>query len=210
MGTALAEPVVVVPEVVTPPAAVAPPVAEPAVVVPPVEPPAPVDYKLSLPKDSTLDPAVLERTVAIARARGLSPEQAQAAVDLVHAESATHSAAVLAAHQPGGAAWTKQLDAWKAETLADPSLGKTPEERLQTVQRAGLVLAKFKEANPDMGGAVETFLTTSGIGERREVMHLLSWIGKASGERPMALPSDSAVRSPEATLDALYPSMKKS
>lgn len=196
MGTALAEPVVEVPEVVTPPAAV----AEPVVVVPPAEPPAPIEYKLSLPKDSPLDPAVLERTVAIARARGLSPEQAQAAVDLVHAESATHSAAVLAAHQPGGAAWTKQLDAWKAETLADPSLGKTPEERVQTVQRAGLVLAKFKEANPDMGASVEAFLKTSGIGERREVMHLLSWI--ASGERPMALGSESGL--PGTALERKY------
>src|SRR5687768_5093064 len=65
-----------------------------------VDPPADekkeeVKYELTLPEKSALDPAVLERTAAIARARGLSPEQAQAAVDLVNSEVASHVDALL-------------------------------------------------------------------------------------------------------------------
>jgi hypothetical protein len=155
---------------------------------------------LQLPKDSTLDPALLERTGAIARDLGLpDTAAAQKLVDLVHQEVATREAALLADHQPGGTAWSQQLDAWKAETLADPSLGKTPEERTAAIQRGAAIIDKFEKANPDMGKAMKAFLNTSGLGERREVAHFFAWLGRSAGEKPLIVPGggggggDSAV-----------------
>lgn len=171
---------------------------------------AATDYSsVILPKDATIDSAVLERTVAIARERGLSTEQAQATVDLINEQVGASRTALLAAHQPGGAEWTKQLDAWKADTLADETLGKTPEERKAAIDLGGSVLKQFKAVNPAMGEAMDTFLTTTGIGERKELAHFLAWLGKSAAERPVVLGSDSTIKSPDQKLQEMYPSMNK-
>jgi hypothetical protein len=152
------------------------------------------DYsKVILPKDAAIDADALGRTVAIARERGLSSEQAQSVVDLINGEVAQSRAALLAAHQPGGAEWTKQLDAWKAETLADASLGKTPEERTAAIQRGAQVLKKYGEANPEDAKNMEAFLTESGLGEHPAAVRFFHWLGKAAGERAIVLGSDSSV-----------------
>lgn len=168
--------------------------------------PAAIDYSsVILPKDSTLDPAVLERTVAIARERGLSTEQAQAALDLVHQEVGASRAALLESYQPGGAEWTKQVDGWKKETLADETLGKTPAERTAAIAHGGTLLKKFAEANPEMGAAMTAFLDTSGLGDKREVAHFFAWLGKAAGERPIAIGDPPVKKKGAAQL--MYPDM---
>ncbi len=159
----------------------------------PAEPVA-VDYSsVTLPKDSALDTKALERTVAIARERGLSREQAQSVVDLVHSEVVQQRTTLLAAHQPGGAEWTKQLDAWKAQTLADPSLGKTPEERKASIQLGASVLKKYAAAEPDESKGIMSFLNDSGLGEHPAVAKFFRWLGKSAGERPLSLGSDASV-----------------
>jgi hypothetical protein len=154
----------------------------------------PAKYDLKLPDKSTLDATVLERTAAIARELGLSDSAAaQKVLDLVHQEATTREtaarAAVLADHQPGGTAWSSMLDNWKAETLADATLGKTPEERTAAIQRGVGVIDKFAKANPEMGAAFKQFLNTSGLGEKREVVHFFKYLGEVAGERPAVMPS---------------------
>src|SRR5688572_22399042 len=96
-GTATATPPVADPPAKTDDKGGAPP-ATPPVVEPPAststfkqddaQPPkpagAPEKYELVAPKDSTIDSATLERTAATARTLGLSNEQAQNVVDLLH------------------------------------------------------------------------------------------------------------------------------
>ena len=145
------------------------------------------DYsKVTLPKDSAIDPAVLERTVAIARDRGLSVKDAQAMTDLVSQEIASTRADLMAAHQPGGAEWTKQLDAWKAQTLADPSLGKTPDERKASIELGASVLKRYAAAEPAESEGIMSFLNDSGLGEHPAVAKFFRWIGKSAGERPLS------------------------
>lgn len=178
----------------------------------------PVEYAIVLPKDSTLDASAIERTTAIARELGLSDTAAaQKVLDLVHEQTTAQRTALLAAHQPGGAEWEKNVQKvvtaqhaqWKAETDADVSLGKTPEERKAAIDLGGTVIKAFKVANPEMGTAIDTFLDTSGVGNRRELAHFLAWLGKSAGERSMVTGNDASVQSESAILDAMYPSMRK-
>lgn len=179
----------------------------------------PEKYELTLPKDSTLDAAVLEKSAAFARERGFSNEAAQNYVNHLNEVAEAHAAARLVAHAPGSEAWTKSItehnaklltasiDAWKAETAADIALGKTPEERVASLQKAAAVLDRFEAANPDMGKAIKTALTTSGLAEHRAVAHLLNWLGNAASETPLVVPSGGGVMSQSETLAILYPSM---
>lgn len=152
------------------------------------------DYsKVALPKDAVIDAAVLDETVAIAREQGLSVSQTQAVVDLLNSRVNADRTALLAAHQPGGAEWTKQLDAWKAETLADDSLGKTPEERKASVERGASVLKRYAEANPEGAEAMNDFLVTSGLGEHPAAVKFFKWLGESAGERPIVKGNTSDV-----------------
>jgi hypothetical protein len=170
--------------------AAAPPVTPPAA---PAAPVVPDKYDLKLPDQSTLDATVLERTAAIARELGLSDSAAaQKVLDLVHQEATARAekvrGEVLADHQPGGTAWSTMLDGWKAETLADATLGKTPEERTAAIQRGVGVIDKFAKANPEMGATFKQFLNSSGLGEKREVVHFFKWLGEVAGEKPAVMP----------------------
>lgn len=162
-----------------------------------------VAYDLRLPEGSPLDPALLERTVAIARERGLSPEQAQAVVDLTASEITARVAAVEQSMSPGGEAWTKQVNAWKAETENDPKLGKTPAERIATLQRGYGVVRKFGEAHPDDAPALNAFLDNSGLGNHPVVARLFAWLAKEAGEGTFTLP-DPKDAPPKSTAELLY------
>lgn len=148
--------------------------------------PGEVTYELKLPDGSTLDAAALERTATTARELGLSEESAQKALDFVNTEVASRIEAerdaVLKAHQPGGEKWAEMLDGWKAETLADTSLGKTEEERLATIQKGHSVVEKYAELNPTDAPAMNEFLNTSGLGEHPAAVRFFAWIGKQMGE----------------------------
>jgi hypothetical protein len=143
---------------------------------------APVEYTLALPAGAVLDAAALERTVAIARERGLSNEAAQAVLELANTEATAQRDALLAAYQPGGTEHAKQVEAWQAETLADATLGATPEARQAAISKGIAVLDKFQTANPTMGAAVKSFLNDTGFGSKREVVHFIAWLGEAASE----------------------------
>lgn len=194
MGTSAIDPAV-------PGAAVPPVVADPA--TPPVDPavpPAgvPEKYDLKLPEGSTVDPALTERTAAKARALGLNNEAAQTLLDAevadaVDRETAAKAAAdttvkeakeaattaLLDAWKPGGDEWKKQQAEWVTAAKADPSLGKTPEQFAQSLEKGQQALARF--GTPEL----KTYLDQTGFGSHPEVLKFLAAIGRASSESGM-------------------------
>lgn len=120
---------------------------------------------------------------AIARTPGLSTQQlAQQSLELANTLASERIQAALTDMQPGGAAWSRTLDGWRAETLADASLGATPEERTAAIQRGVQIIDRFAAAQPQHGAAMKQFLNDTGLGEKREVAHFFAWLGKAAGE----------------------------
>lgn len=180
-----------------PPAAVAGDPPKPDDAAPDAEPPKPADppkaddppaYSLALPKDSGLDPAVIEKTAAISRELGLSQEHAQKTLDFVsqQASDAAKAAtdATIQSYAPGGAAWEAQQTEWKTAALADPDLGAgKPEALAANVLLAKQVVAKF-------GGAdTPEFFEKSGLGSNPTALKLLANIGKAMSEDQLVIPS---------------------
>lgn len=120
---------------------------------------------------------------AIARTPGLSTEQlAQQSLELANTLASERIEAALADLRPGGAGWQSNLDAWRAETLADATLGATPEERTAAIQRGVNIIDRFEQANPAHGAAMKKFLTDTGLGNKREVAHFFAWFGRVAGE----------------------------
>lgn len=145
---------------------------------------APVEYTLTKPDGTTLTDAALERIAATSRERGLSPEQAQAVVDLTHELTAESSAAVIAGLEQEHA---KIVEGWSAETLADAFLGKTAEERTQTIQQGKVLLGKYAAAHPDESKGLIEFLETSGYGNNVHVARLFAFLGRTIAEKPLAI-----------------------
>lgn len=208
-GTAPATPPAVTPPAPTGGSTLTPPAGTPP--VPPAgappAPPADVVYDLKLPEKSTLDPALLERTVAIARAQGLSPAQAQAAVDLAASEITTHTAtavkAAMEAIQPGGAEWKKEIDGWKAQVLADQTLGKTPEERRATVDRGVGIVRQYAKTHPDDAPAFTQFLD-NGLGDHPATVRFFAWLGDAAKEGSLRAADLNDEKPTKSTAELLY------
>jgi hypothetical protein len=162
-------------------------------------PAAPDKYTLKLPEKSVLDATVTERTTAIARELGLSTDDgAQKVLDFTNQEVAKALEATVAAHQPGGAEWTKQADAWKAAAFADPDLGDGKQAVFDaTVAKAKAVLEKF--APP---GMIE-FLHNTGYGSNPDVLRFLSKIAKASGDGSLITGSGGS-KSQKTAADTIY------
>jgi hypothetical protein len=183
-GTALADPPAPPPAAAAPPPPAGDPPAPPND-APAGDPPADISYDLTLPAGVT-DPTLLERTTAIARASGLDPKQAQALVDFAISErTAAVSAereALIQSYQPGGAEWTKQADAWKTQTMADPKLGKTPEERKAAVTKGLAVIERYKDAHAEDAKAMQGFFDASGLGDHPTVARFFAWLGEAAAE----------------------------
>lgn len=147
----------------------------------------PVEYKLTLPDNAALDAAGLDRTIAFARASGLSPEVAQKAAAFADAEVKTARDAFLAAYQPGdpeknvapGAEWKKMHDGYLAAALADPGIGNGDQATLDVkVAKAQQAFEKF--ASPEL----RTLLARTGYGSHPEVVRAFAAIGEAMGEKP--------------------------
>lgn len=202
---------------VDPAAPPTPPIEAPPAVAPdkPADPPAPpadpskkapddVVYDLKLPAESTLDPAVIERTAAIARSLGLSNEAAQKALDLVHQEVTSAKDATLESFAPGGAEWTKQTESWAKETLADPALGNTPAERLSAIAKGQSVLAKYTEANAADAEAFKGFLNETGFGSHPVAARFFAWLGTSASEGQMVRPAAVTPSGKEKSLGEIF------
>lgn len=195
----------------TPPA----PVVPPPEAAPSADPPA-VEYQLTLPADAVLDAASLDRTIAFARASGLSPEAAQQALVFANTEVATaveaSRSAWLAAYQPGdpaknvapGAEWTKMHDGWLAASLADPALGAGDQAKLDAVvASAQQAYARF--ATP----AFTQLLERTGYGSHPEVLRVFANIAAADKEAPPVVSNGQSTPDAEReSLYRMYPSMR--
>jgi hypothetical protein len=173
----------------------------PASVVPVV----PETYDLKLPADSKADPAIVERTAAIARELGLSNEAGQKLLETVHAEVVAREAAIAEAAKPGGTAWKENVDRLAAVALADPEVGGSPEKLAANVELGKAVLTKFFPAE------VKDFLNETGLGSDPRVLRGLVKIAKSMGEGSLVLggTDDGGANTEEAALARMYPSMVK-
>jgi len=154
-------------------------VSTPAAGVPVV----PDKYVLKLPDNSPVDPALTERTAAIARTLGLSNENAQKTLEFAAQEAARETGAALSAFSPpsdqnpeGGAKWREQDAAWRAAALTDKELGDGKPEKLQaSTDLAKKVLAKF-------GDAESIDFVDSALGSNPALLRVLVRIGRAMSE----------------------------
>jgi len=164
---------------------------------------------LKLPDKSTIDPAITERTAAIASELGLTPEHAQKMFGLLVQEAATHGekavAAAIDAHKPGGKGWETQQAENKAAALADPMIGGgKPDQLAANLTLAKRVLARFG-GTPDQVTALEQ----SGLATNPSALRLLVAVGKAMKEDQFVAAPPKTGDSQADKLDRLYPSMKK-
>jgi hypothetical protein len=146
-------------------------------------PPVDGKYTLTLPKDATLDATALERTAAIARSLGLSNDAAQQLVESTAAE-------VKATLDAENAKSQAVIDGWKTKTLADPALGKTPEERKAAIDKGRQVIdVAYAKVNPEGATTIKAFLNETGFGDHPAIVSFMHWLGKSAGEGPLILPN---------------------
>lgn len=187
------------PKAATPPAPPAvPPAAPPA---PPAPPPTPVEYKLTLPADSQLDAGAIERTTAMARKLGLSPDAAQEALNLLSAEAGQRAKALTDSWEPGkGQLWLQRDQEWRSMAQADPEIGGSPEKLAASATKAQQVLYRF------FGKDVAEFLHTSGLGSHPGVLKGLARIGFSMSEGSLVLPGAPPSKETVDTASKFYPS----
>lgn len=152
------------------------------VVAPPV---VPEKYDLKLPSDSTLDPAIVERTAAIARELGLGNEAGQKVLDTLGGEItkaiAKHDADAVEANKPGGALWTARENTFREMALKDATIGGTPEKLAASTEMAKAGMTKF--GTP----AMVEFLKITALGSHPAVIAHFAHLGKASAEGSLVL-----------------------
>lgn len=176
------------------------PAAVPAA-VPAVKPDSvvPEKYELVLPKDATgIDPAIVERTAAIARVQGLSNEGGQKLLESVVAEIRVQDDARVSAWQPGGASWKARDTEWRQAALADPEIGGSPEKLATSVELANKV-------RTTLGGKdFDEFLLTTGLGSHPAALKFLAKIGRAMSESTLKLGPSTPGGGKIPTHEALY------
>jgi hypothetical protein len=142
--------------------------------------PAPVvpeRYELTLPESGLLEASDLEPLAAMAKAKGLTNEQAQAAVNeyaqSLAAQSQTFRTALDAHPEVGGA----QLAAAQTHALR--------------------ALDRFLPATSAEGQQLRTALNKTGYGTYAPMVLLLARIGKAMGEDTAVIPNTSRQSAPD-------------
>ncbi len=160
------------------------------------KPPAPVvpeTYTLVPPTGVTVDPALLTRTATQARALGLTQENGQKLFDSILTEATARETAFVESWTPGtGTAWKAQDVAKRAEALADPEIGGSPEKLATSIELANRALA-FVKAPPEF----KKFLADTGLGSDVRVLRVLARFGKATSESSLVL---SGTHEPGVTL----------
>lgn len=171
------------------------------------KPKAPEKYEnLKLPDKVNVDPQLIERTAATARALGLPQEAAQKALDFIASEAARERDAALAAYSPpseqnpeGGAKWKEQDTAWKQAALVDKDLGNgKPEQLQQSVDLAKKVLAKF-------GDEESIRFIDSALGSSPAVLRVLVRVGRAMGEKDLVRPEGDGKTADKSLAEIFYP-----
>jgi hypothetical protein len=197
--TTTADPTVVIP---TPDASASSTTPTPEPIAETPAAPAPIVVKLP---DGVTDDALVQRIVADATARGLTPEAAQAMLDarleertaLMTATKAEYEA-IVEAWKPGGTEWVKRDAEWRAANLANPEIGGSPEKLAQATEYAQQVIAKYG------GDEMKQFLDETGFGSHPAALQMLARIGRAMSESP-TLPLGRPSGVPKTAAQILYP-----
>ncbi len=127
----------------------------------------PDKYDLKLPKDSLLEAAHIEKTMAYAKEKGLSQDEAQSLLEREHA--------VVAAYVDAERSKLEiQKDEWVKLSNADKEFGG--EKFKQSVELAHRVLAKHGSQ------ALKGALNETGLGNHPELIRLLVRIGKGMAD----------------------------
>lgn len=175
----------------------------------------PDTYDLKWPDGSTLNPAIVERTAATARALGLSNAAGQQLLDqtvqdLTNAETAAKATAQatfdaqVEAWKPGGAEWVKRNTAWTNDAIADAEIGGTPEKLAVSVEKAQQALAKY--GPPEL----KPLLDETGFGSHPAVIKLLASIGRAMSEGSLVLGATGQPGKPKSDGQLMYPDLYNS
>lgn len=193
---------------------VPPPAPDPAVTLlggAPLEAPAapaappsvPETYQLALPDNALLDSAALERISTVAKAIGLtSNEAAQALVAAADAELAAHVERLTAATQKGGAIYAEAVKQFTKDALADPDIGGTPERLAQTVGKAQQALEHY-----DADGSFRAFLEKSGWGSHPAVLKVFAGVHADMSEDRMVQTRTPPPAPPKSAAETLWPTM---
>jgi hypothetical protein len=137
---------------------------------------APEAYDLKLSEGSHLDATAVEKTATIARELGLSQEAAAKVFGHLESMVGERVTATTQDFAPGGPVWTKQVEQWEAEALADPILGVTPEKLQANVKVVKGYIEKFFEPE------ILEFLDTTGLGSNPRFLRGLLKATKAFAE----------------------------
>lgn len=171
----------------------------------------PEKYDLKLPEGSTVDPAIVEKTAARARALGLSNEAGQQLLDqtvqdLADAEQA-HKAgydALVEAWKPGGTEYAKRDAQWRDEALKDAEIGGSPEKLASSIEFAQQALNKY-------GSDLKTYLDETGLGSHPAAIKFLANIGRAMSEGAngggLVLGNGGPMAKPKSDAQLLYPNL---
>lgn len=160
-------------------------------------PPADGKYTLALPKDSTLDASVVERTAAVARELGLSNAAAQKVLEQTHGEVTRF---LTAEHQ----AFEAKAAEWKQNVLADPKYGKTETERKAAIDSGRQIIdVHFAAVNPDAAKELKAFLNESLYGNHPAVVSFMHYLGQQAGEGPF-LTGAAAGTKPKTDAELFY------
>lgn len=181
-----------VPQPATPtPAAVPPAVAGDAAAAPGATPQAaPVEYALTLPQDSFLEPSAVERVTAFAKAEHLAPVAAQKVLDLAQAENAAFV-------EKQKADYTAKITGWETAVKADPELGGANFSR--TLTRTVAVLDRFGDQE------LKEALKSTGFGNYPALVRFVDKIGAAMANDGI-VNSGHAASDTKPIADLLYPS----
>ena len=136
---------------------IVPPVADSVEPVVPTAPVVPEKYELTMPKDSLLEPSVVEKISAYAKEKGLSNEAAQERLD-------NDNSAVQEYHENQNKQVEEIRAGWARDAEADPQIGGSKfKENVEMSRRL------IEKANPD----IKPFLDATGAGNHPEVIRLM-------------------------------------
>lgn len=167
---------------------------------------ATIEYTLKAPEGVTVDPAIIERTVAIARAQGLSNAAGQAMLDATVKELQSQDATRQAEWEPlKGAKWIEYNASLKAQALRDPEVGGSNEKLQNSVDLAQMAIRTIADGDPKFEKEVKEFLTTSGLSSHPMALRLFSRIGKRMAESSLILAPTSSTAGKKPMKEAMYP-----
>lgn len=155
----------------TPAPPVTPPTTPPATPTPTTPPatPEPVAYALTLPKDSPLTSATVDRMTAHAKALGLSPEHAQKTLEAAHQEAVQYWA-----DQEAKAENLRKVE-WVEQTKADKELGG--EHYQQTLMNVSAA-RQWGVNGGIMSADFDKFVFESGLGNHPEMIRFMNGVGR--------------------------------